>query len=82
MADGKQFTSGLVDQIKAKIRNLLSPRHVPAFVLPIADIPYTLTGKKVEIAVKRIISGEQVGASSALANPDSLNLYYGIPELS
>ncbi|KAI8923537.1 hypothetical protein BC831DRAFT_501413 [Entophlyctis helioformis] len=72
----------LVSRIKEKVRNLLSPRHVPAFILPIAEIPYTLTGKKVEVAVKRIISGDKVVPSSSLANPESLNLYYNIPELA
>ncbi len=50
-------------------------------ILPIQDIPYTLTGKKVEVAVKRIISGEKVQASGAIANPDCLKQYYNIPEL-
>nr|KAJ3419234.1 hypothetical protein HK105_007224 [Polyrhizophydium stewartii] len=82
MAEGKEFTADLVTRIKTQIRNLLSPRHVPAFILPIAEIPYTLTGKKVEVAVKRIISGEKVVPSSSLANPQSLELYYNIPELA
>ncbi|KAJ1336484.1 acetoacetate-CoA ligase [Batrachochytrium salamandrivorans] len=81
MAAGKDFNDDLVSRIKSQIRSLLSPRHVPSFILPIAEIPYTLTGKKVEVAVKRIISGEVVAPSSSLANPDSLKLYYGIPEL-
>lgn len=76
MADGHQFNMDLVSNIKLRIRTLLSARHVPAVILPIADIPYTLTGKKVEVAVKKIISGEIVKASSALANPESLELYY------
>ncbi|KAL5038140.1 hypothetical protein BDV3_001698 [Batrachochytrium dendrobatidis] len=82
MAPGKEFNEDLVTRIKAQIRTLLSPRHVPAFILPIKEIPYTLTGKKVEVAVKRILSGETVVPSSSLSNPDSLKLYYGIPELA
>ncbi|KAJ3058141.1 hypothetical protein HK102_010662, partial [Quaeritorhiza haematococci] len=81
LADGQTWTEELVKRIKTEIRSELSPRHVPAVVLPIADIPYTLTGKKVEVAVKRIISGETVVPSSSIANPESLKLYYGIPEL-
>ncbi|KAJ3295776.1 hypothetical protein HK104_002336 [Borealophlyctis nickersoniae] len=81
MAEGHRFTDELVEQIKSRIRSQLSSRHVPAVILPIADIPYTLTGKKVEVAVKRIISGETVVPSGALANPESLKLYYDIPEL-
>ena len=78
MADGQNFNSELVNNIKSKIRSQLSPRHVPAVILPIGDIPYTLTGKKVEVAVKKIISGENIKPSSSLANPESLELYYAI----
>ena len=62
---------------------LPDPSHVPAFILPILDIPYTLTGKKVEVAVKRIISGEDPKVLPAtLANPEALSHYYTIPELA
>ncbi|KAI8346988.1 hypothetical protein B0O80DRAFT_392144 [Mortierella sp. GBAus27b] len=71
----------LVNRIKTHIRNQLSPRHVPAFVLKTTDIPYTINGKKVEIAVKKIISGQKVVPSGTLVNPESLELYYSIPEL-
>ncbi|KAI8908028.1 hypothetical protein EDD86DRAFT_208747 [Gorgonomyces haynaldii] len=81
MVPGKQLTPELLDKIRARIRTLLSPRHVPAVILPIADIPYTLTGKKVEVAVKKIISGKKISPSSSLANPESLKLYYDIREL-
>ncbi|KAI8811564.1 hypothetical protein BJ742DRAFT_796433 [Cladochytrium replicatum] len=81
MRDGETFSEDIASKIKAKIRSLLSPRHVPSVILPIADIPYTLTGKKVEIAVKKIISGATVVPSGALANPDVLQLYYNLPEL-
>lgn len=75
MQKGHAFNDELVNEIKLVIKTLLSARHVPAVILPIDDIPYTLTGKKVEVAVKKIISGETVVPSSALANPDSLQLY-------
>ncbi|KAJ3256204.1 hypothetical protein HK103_005663 [Boothiomyces macroporosus] len=78
MAPGKAFNKKLVDSIKLKIKTMLSARHVPAVIMPIGDIPYTLTGKKVEIAVKKIISGEKVEPSSSLANPESLKHYYAI----
>jgi acetoacetyl-CoA synthetase len=71
----------LVNRIKTHIRNQLSPRHVPAFILKITDIPYTINGKKVEIAVKKIISGQTIVPSGTLVNPESLKLYYDIPEL-
>ncbi|KAF9436500.1 hypothetical protein BGZ76_003755 [Entomortierella beljakovae] len=73
--------SNLVNKIKVHIRNQLSPRHVPAFILKTKDIPYTINGKKVEIAVKKIISGQKVVPSGTLVNPESLDLYYDIPEL-
>ncbi|KAJ3321193.1 hypothetical protein HDV06_004536 [Boothiomyces sp. JEL0866] len=81
MADGQEFSEDLVLRIKSAIRSLLSVRHVPAKILPIADIPYTLTGKKVEVAIKKILSGQTVKPSTSLANPDSLKLYYNLPEL-
>ncbi|KAI8845310.1 hypothetical protein BJ741DRAFT_587588 [Chytriomyces cf. hyalinus JEL632] len=75
MAAGQPLDADLEKKIKTKIREELSARHVPAVILPIADIPYTLTGKKVEIAVKKILKGETKLTRSALANPDSLDLY-------
>lgn len=81
MKPDQELTADLVNQIKVKIRTLLSPRHVPSFILSIGDIPYTLTGKKVEIAVKKILNGENAPPGTALANPESLSLYKNIPEL-
>ena len=59
----------------------LSARHVPEIILPCADIPYTTSGKKVEVAVKRILNGEDIQQRGAFINPDSLDCYYNIPEL-
>jgi len=75
------FSDELVNKIKMAIREQLSPRHVPAVILPITDIPYTMTGKKVEIAVRNIIEGEEVKNVGALSNPSSLDLYRNIPVL-
>ena len=72
----------LINKIKQSIRGNCSPRHVPEIILPIEEIPYTISGKKVEIAVKKIIDGEDVINRDALANPDSLDLYISIPELA
>ena len=49
--------------------------HVPAVILPVEDIPYTISGKKVELAVRRILHGEPVTNRDALANPGALDLY-------
>ncbi|ORZ35528.1 hypothetical protein BCR44DRAFT_123947 [Catenaria anguillulae PL171] len=81
MPDGQQLSSDLVNSIKVKIRQQLSPRHVPAVIVQVPDIPYTINGKKVEVAVKRIISGETVIPSGTLRNPESLDVFYKIPEL-
>ncbi|KAK7494055.1 hypothetical protein BaRGS_00014713 [Batillaria attramentaria] len=81
MVPGFELTSDLITSIKNHIRTYLSARHVPAVFLPIADIPYTISGKKVEVAVKRAISNMNVPQRGALANPECIDLYYNIPEL-
>lgn len=78
---GYVLTDELVGRIKANIRTGCSPRHVPAIVRVVQDIPYTLNGKKVEVAVKKIIHGEDVLNSDALRNPDSLEAFKGILDL-
>lgn len=81
MAKGHDFTEDLVARIKKMIKENASPRHVPARILPIGDIPYTINMKKVEIAVRKIVEGKEVKNREALANPESLELYKDIPEL-
>ena len=67
--------------IKSTIRQRLSARHVPEIVLETKEIPYTASGKKVEVAVKKILRGERVTSRGALANPNSLDFFFNIPEL-
>ncbi|XP_043571740.1 acetoacetyl-CoA synthetase isoform X1 [Chiloscyllium plagiosum] len=81
MANNQVFTANLVKRIRYAIRVALSARHVPAFILETKDIPYTISGKKVEVAVKQVIAGKDVKQRSAFSNPDSLDLYKNIPEL-
>jgi len=81
LSPGFELTPDLVTRIKTAIREHLSPRHVPAVILPIPDIPYTISGKKVEIAVRNMIENEEVKNKGALANPNSLELYEKIPQL-
>nr|XP_061811516.1 acetoacetyl-CoA synthetase-like isoform X1 [Nerophis lumbriciformis] len=81
MVPGKAFSTELVARVKAAIRKALSARHVPALLLETADIPYTLSGKKVEVAVKQVLAGREVSQRGAFSNPDSLDLYKNIPEL-
>jgi len=67
--------------IKDKIRNDLSPRHIPDYILQAPDVPYTLNGKKMEVPVTRIIEGiipENIINRDSIRNPDSLNYYIEI----
>jgi acetoacetyl-CoA synthetase len=79
--EGTMLNEELISKIKKFIRSNCTPRHVPAIILQTKDIPYTINGKKVEIAVKKIIHGEEVTNQDALANPESLDLYRNINEL-
>ena len=81
MREGADLTEGLVKEMRTAIFKNCSPRHVPSKVIPIVDIPYTISGKKVEIAVRKVIEGQPVYNRDALANPDALDLYEDIPEL-
>ena len=77
----ENLDDALINAIRTAIRSSCSPRHVPAKIMETADVPYTINGKKVEIAVKKIIHGENVSNRSALANPESLDLYLDLVEL-
>ncbi len=81
LPEGVVLDDALVKKLKTVIRQNCSPRHVPAIILETSDIPYTINGKKVEIAVKKIIQGQEVQNRSALANPESLELYKNIRAL-
>lgn len=81
MKEGADLTDDLKNKIKQMIRQNASPRHVPAKIIPVEGVPYTLNMKKVELAVKKIIQNEPVLNRDALANPQVLNYYKDIPEL-
>nr|KAF6463628.1 acetoacetyl-CoA synthetase [Rousettus aegyptiacus] len=81
MASGHSFQPGLVRRVQDAIRAGLSARHVPSLVLETKGIPYTLNGKKVEVAVKRVIAGEPAENYAALSNPETLDWYRHVPEL-
>ncbi len=81
LREGIQLTDELVTRIKTTIRQNTSPRHVPAKVIAVGDIPYTISGKKVELAVRKVIHGQEVKNKDALANPESLDRYGNLPEL-
>ena len=71
----------LRDKIRQAILVATTPRHVPSLILAIAEVPRTLNGKKVEVAVARIVHGKDVPNRESLANPASLNQFVSIPEL-
>ena len=78
MKDNVELNEELIIQIKSAIRTNCSPRHVPTIVRPVTDIPYTISGKKVELAVKNILHGKIVLNKDALANPESLDCFKDI----
>jgi len=76
MAPGQKFTKALVEDVKQVIARELSKRHVPKYVFETPEIPTTINLKKVELPVKRIVSGHILKPSDTLANKDCLNFYY------
>jgi acetoacetyl-CoA synthetase len=81
LRDGLTLDARLRDQLKRQIRENASPRHVPAVILQVADIPRTRSGKIVELAVRNVVHGRPVKNLEALANPEALELYRNLPEL-
>ena len=81
MAQGFNLNENLINQIKKDIRLNASPRHVPAKIIAAPDIPYTLNMKKVELAVKKVIHGQEVKNKDALKNPEALDFFSDIEEL-
>ncbi len=81
LRDGVTLTDELIQRIRTTIRANTTPRHVPAKVVQVADIPRTISGKIVELAVRKVIQGEEVKNKDALANPEALELYRDLPEL-
>lgn len=65
----------LIKEIKEQIKNNASPRHVPSKIIQIDEVPHTISGKKVELAVARILNGENVDNRDVLANPQSLDQF-------
>jgi acetoacetyl-CoA synthetase len=67
--------------IKTRIRKNCSPKHVPAIIVRVPEIPKTKSGKIVELAVKKVIDGEELNNKEAIANPDSLKYFIHLKEL-
>ncbi len=81
LAPGVALDAELANRIKTKIRTGASPRHVPAKIIAVADIPRTKSGKIVELAVREVVHGRPVKNKEALANPEALELFAGLAEL-
>jgi acetoacetyl-CoA synthetase len=81
LKEGVSLSEGIVSLIKRKIRDNTTPRHVPAKILQVPDIPRTKSGKIVELAVREVVHGRPVKNLEALANPEALEHFRGRPEL-
>jgi acetoacetyl-CoA synthetase len=82
LRDGETLTPELEDRIRRRIRENTSPRHVPARIVQVTEIPRTKSGKIVELAVRDLVHGREVKNRDALANPDALDQYRDRPELA
>ncbi len=82
LKDGYSLGPELEREIRDTIRRNTTPRHVPAKIIQVADIPRTKSGKIVELAVRKVVHGEPVRNKHALANPEALDLFADLPELA
>ena len=81
LTDGVTLTPGLEERIRGRIRENASPRHVPARIVQVSEIPRTKSGKIVELAVRDIVHGREIHNREALANPESLEQFKNRVEL-
>jgi len=81
MVDGEVLTGDLITLIRKRIRENCSPRHMPAKVIAVGDIPRTRSGKITELAVRDVVHGQPVKNKEALANPEALDCFAGLTEL-
>ncbi len=82
LAPGKTLDDKLIALIKKQVRDGASPRHVPAVILAVSDIPRTKSGKITELAVREIVHGREVKNQEALANPEALELFRNLSALT
>jgi acetoacetyl-CoA synthetase len=78
---GIALDAALEGKIRDQIRRNTTPRHVPARIVQVADIPRTKSGKITELAVRDVVHGRAVKNKEALANPEALDLYRDLPQL-
>ncbi len=81
LKNGLVLDDGLRDKIRRAVRERCTPRHVPARIVQVGDIPRTKSGKITELAVRDVVHGRPVKNQEALANPEALDLYKDLPEL-
>ena len=81
LRQGLALDAALEERIRRQIREHTSPRHVPARIAQVPDIPRTKNRKVVELAVKALVHGMAVPHTDALANPEALELFRNMPEL-
>jgi acetoacetyl-CoA synthetase len=81
LQEGLALDDALIARIKQQIRANTTPRHVPARIVQVADIPRTKSGKIVELAVRNVVHGQPVKNQEALANPEALTLFADLPDL-
>ncbi|QRM18421.1 acetoacetate--CoA ligase [Dechloromonas sp. TW-R-39-2] len=82
LQEGLELDAGLVERVKQQIKANTTPRHVPAKVVQVADIPRTKSGKIVELAVRNVVHEQPVKNVEALANPEALEFFRGRAELA
>ncbi len=81
LRDGLKLDEDLQTRIRKVIRENATPRHVPARIVQVSDIPRTISGKIVELAVRNVVHNRAVKNTDALANPEALELFRNLPEL-
>jgi len=81
LREGVRLDEPLQARMRAVIRSGASPRHVPARIVAVSDIPRTKSGKIVELAVREVVHGRPVKNQEALANPEALDLFHDLAEL-
>ena len=82
LVEGITLDAALTEKIKQRIREHTTPRHVPAKIVQVLDIPRTKSGKIVELAVRDVVHGRTVKNVDAMANPEALEFFRNRPELA
>ena len=81
LSEGNELNENLINKIKLSLRTKVSPRHVPAKIISVKDIPRTRSGKITELAVRDVIHGKTIKNAEALANPEALRFFSNLKEL-